>query len=452
MAKIVLVGAGSLQFGTSSLGDIFACSALDGAEIVLNDINLQAAEGMRAKAQSYIDEHQLKHRVSVAKTLASGLKGADFVLISIEVGDRFQLWDMDWQIPQQYGIQQIYGENGGPGGLFHSLRIIPPILAICATVMEVAPQAIVFNYSNPMSRICTTVKRKFPELRLIGMCHEIASLERHLPAMLGHERSNISYRAAGLNHFSVLTEVNYVDSGQDAYPDVRALAPGYFAQLPGYSEIYQASRQAGAIVSTEGWMDVDLSHIKQIRPWSDRWLFKHILEQFQLLPITVDSHFGEYLPWAHSVADHRGILDFYTYYRHFLAHAETRIVAEQHERATSIMAGILTGSSYEEPAVNITNQGYIADLPDWLVVEVPAMVSRAGVQGIKVDIPVGMRALLSNQVGIHNLTAEAVLQQSRELAIQALMADPTVSADVSKMPELLDHMIAEQSPWLDYLN
>ena len=44
-------------------------------------------------------------------------QGADYLIISIEVGDRFELWEQDWRIPQQYGVQQVYGENGGPGGL-----------------------------------------------------------------------------------------------------------------------------------------------------------------------------------------------------------------------------------------------------------------------------------------------------------------------------------------------
>jgi len=50
------------------------------------------------------------------------LKNATFCIISIEIGKRFDLWDQDWKLPLQYGIKQIYGENGGPGGLFHSLR------------------------------------------------------------------------------------------------------------------------------------------------------------------------------------------------------------------------------------------------------------------------------------------------------------------------------------------
>ena len=378
------------------------------------------------------------------------LQNADFVVISIEVGDRFALWDLDWKIPQQYGIPQVYGENGGPGGLFHSLRIIPPILEICRKIMDVSPGATVFNYSNPMSRIATTVHRAFPELKFIGMCHEIASLERHLPVLLSTPRENLHYRAGGLNHFSVMTQCTYLDSGQDAYNDVRKKAADYFSRQPGYSEILQISRNNGENIETEGWMDIDLSQIKNIRPWSDRWLFKVILERFGMLPITTDSHFGEYIQWAHNCSDHQGILDFYTYYRNHLGNIQPSIKAELHERVVPIMDGIISNEEYEESAVNIPNAGFIEGLPNWLVVEVPALVSSAGVKGIKIDLPAGIRGLLSNQIGIHELTAEAVLQQKKDLVVQALLVDPIVPIS-DKIPDLVDHMIAEQSPWLDYL-
>ena len=113
-------------------------------------------------------------RLSATTSRPEALEGADYCIISIEIGDRFELWEQDWRIAQQYGIRQVYGENGGPGGLFHSLRIIPPILEICGDVLEICPEATVFNFSNPMSRICTTVHRKYPDLQLIGLCHEIA--------------------------------------------------------------------------------------------------------------------------------------------------------------------------------------------------------------------------------------------------------------------------------------
>ncbi|AVJ17742.1 alpha-glucosidase [Serratia sp. MYb239] len=449
--KIVLVGAGSAQFGFGTLGDIFQSKTLYGSEIVLHDINPASLAVTEKTARDFLAAQDLPFSVSATTDRKSALQGAEFVIISIEVGDRFALWDQDWQIPQQYGIQQVYGENGGPGGLFHSLRIIPPILDICADVADICPDAWVFNYSNPMSRICTTVQRKFPELNFVGMCHEIASLERYLPEMLGTPFSNLQLRAAGLNHFSVLLEASYKDSGRDAYPDVRAKAPGYFERLPGYSDILAYTRQYGKLVETEGSTERDaLGGKDSLYPWADRTLFKEVLEKFHHLPITGDSHFGEYIRWAYEVSDHRGILDFYTFYRNYLGHVEPRIELKLKERVVPIMEGMLTDAGYEEAAVNIPNRGFIKQLPAFIAVEVPAIVDKKGIHGIKVEMPAGIGGLLSNQIAVHDLTAEAVINGSRDLVIQALLVD-SVNDKCRAIPELVDLMIARQSPWLDYL-
>jgi alpha-galactosidase len=449
MTKIVLVGAGSLQFGTSMLGDIFSEPVLNGAEIVLNDINGEAALKTLKIAQDYIDAEGLDHNVSAEMEFTTAVKDADFVIISIEVGDRFALWDQDWKIPQQYGIPQIYGENGGPGGLFHSLRIIPPILEIVGKTMEHAPGATIFNFSNPMSRICTTVHKAYPEAKFVGLCHEIASLERHLAPLLGMERKNFHYRAGGLNHFSVVSSVTATD-GTDLTKTVLDKAPAYFSKVSGYSDILKYTKTTGIQVDTEGWMELETKELDAERPWSDRWLFKEILEHFGVLPITYDSHFGEYIHWAHHVSDHRGILDFYTLYRNFLGQTEPTIDRELHERAVPIMKAMLTNERYEEAAVNIPNNGLIANLPDWICVEVPAFIDSKGIEGIPVTLPHGMRGLLSNQVGIHDMTALAVLEKRKELVIQALLVDP-INPVLKGIPELVDHMIEAQSPWLDYL-
>ncbi|TCL01187.1 alpha-galactosidase [Shimia isoporae] len=452
MTKIVLVGAGSLQFGTGMLGDIFQSAHLKGADIILHDINLKAAKRTLGVAADYISANNLDHKVSATTDLGDALAGADFVVISIEVGDRFALWDLDWKVPQQYGIPQVYGENGGPGGLFHSLRIVPPILDICQSVADTCPDATVFCYSNPMSRICTTVHRKFPDLKFVGMCHEIVSLERHLAPLLGVERSEITYRAGGLNHFSVMTDVTYTKDGSSAYADVVNKAEAYFGAKPGYSEILQASRKTGTSIETEGWMEVDLSKVETIRPWSDRWLFAHVLKTFGALPITYDSHFGEYIQWAHDCSDHQGILDFYTYYRNFLGKTDPKIENTLKERVVPIIEALIGATpAYEEYAVNIPNKGFIKNLPEWICVEVPAIIDETGIQGISVDVPAGVRGLLSNQIGVHDMTAEAILNQSRELVVQALLVDPVVIKSQG-MEALVDHMIAEQSPWLDYLS
>ncbi len=444
--RIVLIGAGSAQFGYGTIGDILQSKVLEGSQIVLHDINPQSMAVVEETGRAFIQGHSLPFSISATTNRAEALTDADFVIISIEVGDRFELWEQDWRIPQQYGVRQIYGENGGPGGLFHALRITPPILEICADIMKICPDAFVFNFSNPMSRICTTVHCAFPDLKFIGLCHEIASLERFLPQILGTPYEKLSVRAAGLNHFSALLTAEYAETGADAYPDIRAKAPQFFGNMPSLNSVYKYFKETGE------WPDryADYSAL-ETEAWPERRVFQVILEKFGLLPITSDSHFGEYIQWAYDVTDHKGILDFYRFYKRRLADVEPKIELRLRERIIPIIEGMLTDSGYEEAAVNIPNQGLLIDLPDWIVVEVPASVDKNGIHGISMGrLPSGFLGLLTNQVAVHDLTAVAIIHKSRTAALQALLVDPIVH-QYHGVEEMLDTMIEYQKPWLGYL-
>jgi len=450
--KIVLVGAGSAQFGFGMLGDVFSCPALAGSEIALVDINPQSLARVASTASAFVKERKLPFTIASSVDRREVLAKADFVVVSIEVGDRFALWDMDWNLPLQFGIRQVYGENGGPGGLFHALRIIPPILDICGDVEKLCPGATVFCYSNPMTAIATTVHRRFPRLKFVGMCHEIASLERYLPEILGTPFANLRLRAAGLNHFSVLLEASYADTGTDAYPDIMAKAPAFFRTEIGFSDIYEHVRRTGQAPETEGsTRRPKIGRDASSRPWSDRTLFRFIMERFHLLPITLDSHLGEYIQWAHDVADHRGIHDFYDFYRLSLAHVKPEIRLERHERCVAIMEGMIGDTRYEESAVNLPNDGLIPDLPGFVAVEVPAVVGRGGLEGHRfATYPRAFGALLRNYCGAYDLTAEAVLTKKRECVVQALLVNPVVDT-CARVDEMVDLLIDRQRPWLDYL-
>ena len=444
--RIVLIGAGSAQFGYGTIGDILQSKVLEGSTIVLHDINPATLEVVRQTAVDFIGKNNLPFTVEATTNRAEAFADADFLIISIEVGDRFKLWEEDWRIPQQYGIKQVYGENGGPGGLFHSLRIIPPILEICADAQKICPQATIFNYSNPMSRICTTVTRAFPDLKFVGLCHEIESLKQYLPLILETPYQELEVRAAGLNHFSVVLSAKYRQSGKDAYPDILARAPIFFENMPKMDAVYKYVKETGAMPEELQ----DLAALEK-ESWSEHQLFKVILEEFKLFPITSDSHFGEYIQWAHDAVDHKGILDFYRFYKDFLSRVEPHIELKLKERVVPIMEAIITNSGNIEEAVNIPNQGLIADLPDWIVVEVPARVDKDGLHGLTMGhLPKGFAGLLMNQVAVHDLTAEAVLQKSKTAALQALLVDPNVPK-YHGMEDLLNTMMDYQSDWLGYL-
>ena len=226
--KIVLIGAGSANFGLEAVSDIFKSLPLEGSEIMLHDTDQGALKETLSVGKKYKTEWDVNFTLNASSNRRDALKDATFVVISIEVSPRFGLWDEDWKYPQQFGFKQIYAENGGPGGLFHSLRIIPPILEICEDINQICPEAYVFNFSNPMQRICHAVTVKYPEMKFIGLCHAIAEMERDLPELMDTEFKNIEYRAGGLNHISILTEVKYKDSQRDAYPLIRDKAMEYY--------------------------------------------------------------------------------------------------------------------------------------------------------------------------------------------------------------------------------
>lgn len=444
--RIVLIGAGSAQFGYGTIGDILQSQVLEGSHIVLHDINPNTLAVVAETGRAFIEEHRLPFTLSATTDRVEAFQNANFLISSIEVGNRFELWEQDWRIPQQYGVRQVYGENGGPGGLFHSLRILPPILEICADAMKICPEATVFNFSNPMSRICTTVQRAFPDLKFIGLCHEIASVRQFLPLILGVPFEELEVRAGGLNHFSCVITAKYKATGQDAYPDILAKAPAFFSKMPSLSTEFKYFKETGR------WPEApeDFAHV-ETEAWPERRVFKAILEKFGLMPITSDSHFGEYIQWAEDITDHKGILDFYNFYKQYLAQAQPHIELQLNERVVPIIEGILTDSGYEEAAVNIPNQGLIANLPDWIAVEVPATVDKNGLHGVSLGtLPRGFGGLLLNQAAVHDMTAEAVLHQSKALALQALLVDPVVN-QFGKIEEMLDTMIEYQPKWLGYL-
>ncbi|TXT67730.1 MAG: Alpha-glucosidase [Promethearchaeota archaeon] len=424
--KIVLIGAGSLQFGLGAAGSILHSSILEGSTITLHDINPEHLELVHQACQSAIDKESLDYQLESTINREEALKDATFVINSIEIGPRFELWDQDLHIPHWYGNRQVFGENGGPGGLFHSLRIIPPILDICADIMKICPNAFLINFSNPMSRICLAIKRRFPSLKFVGLCHELGHFKMHYARMLDTDLDNLEILAGGLNHFGVVLEIKYKDSGKDAYPDIRKKGPKYLENIQ--------------------LLDVSLN--------------KFILETYGYVPYTTDSHFGEYIHWAWDIADISGIKEFRDTYQASLRFEEDKIkrriqkgrgaklVRPDHERAIPIIEGILSDSNHTEISVNIPNEDIITNLPRDLVVECPAKITKEGVQGLKLgNFPRGLDALLRHQASVQDLVVEAVLQESKQLALQALLADPVVHS-TDEAQKILEEMIKQQKEHL----
>jgi alpha-galactosidase len=426
--KIVVIGAGSLQFGLGSVGSIIHSEILDGSTICLHDINEETLGLATQACQSAVESGKLNYTVESSLDRKEALKNATFIINAIEIPPRFKLLRWDFEFPMMWGSTQITGENGGPGGLFHSLRVIPPILDICEDVQKICPNAFFINYSNPMSRICLAIKRKFPNQKFVGLCHELGNnAPQILPIILDTPMSNIEIKAGGLNHFGVVLEAKYRDTGRDAYPDIRQKGPAVLGRLA---------------------EKTDLS------------LIKFILETYDYYAYTTDNHYGEYLSWAWEVADLPHGREFWESYEVKLAKSFNRIkrtiergkgaklVRADPERAIPIIEGIITNDNREEPSVNIPNDGIITNLPQDLVVECPVIVNKDGVHGVPLgDYPKGLAALLRTQASVQDLVVEAILTKSKKVALQALLADPVINS-TSQAKNILESMLKLQKKYI----
>lgn len=434
MTRITLIGAGSTSFGASMILDLLAhAPQLAGATVTLADVNAESLDLMTAVARRSAADLGADIRFERSTDLRAALDGASFVIVSVAV-DRLATWRKDWEIPRRHGVRQVLGENGGPGGLGHTLRSVRLMLEVARTIEEVAPDALVLNFTNPMTRVCLALSRA-TKLRTIGLCHQIGAAYRIVGQTLGLVASEaeakqrgewlhhkLDVKAAGLNHFTFIYDLRDAETGADLYPLFRER----LAAMPA-----------------------------DFQPLSRR-----LLDAYGLFPATGDGHAGEYVSFAYETSAERGY-DFDGRERAAddLRDMLRRVAAGETpssefagrtsgERAVQIICATLHNSNQYELALNIPNGGCLPGLPDWAIVEVPGVVSGAGVSGLRVPaLPPGITAMLAQQVAVQDRAVEAAIHGDRQAALQALLLDPVVGS-YEAATKILDELLTVHAPYL----
>ncbi|MBN8638767.1 MAG: alpha-glucosidase/alpha-galactosidase, partial [Anaerolineae bacterium] len=171
MTKITFIGAGSVVFTRNLCSDILLTPALQDATITLMDIDAVRLERSRALVQALIDQRGLSAKVEATLERREAVRGAQFVITTFQQGglDAYQL---DIDIPLKYGVGQCVGDTLGPGGVFRGLRTIPVLLDLCRDMDDLAPDALLLNYVNPMAINCWAVAEGAGRPH-VGLCHSV---------------------------------------------------------------------------------------------------------------------------------------------------------------------------------------------------------------------------------------------------------------------------------------
>lgn len=431
--KIALVGAGSASFGRATIGDILLSPRLSelAVELWLMDIveahlhaNTQfALDAVKAQAQNVT--------IHATTNLNDAVKNAAFVVTAIEV-ERYKYWAQDFHIPRKYGFTQIYGENGGPGGMFHTLRNLGPMLDIARAMESLCPDAWLINYTNPEAKLVEAVS-KLTRIKAVGLCHGVYMGRDQLARFLGITKEKIVTTSCGLNHFGWFQKITHKETGEDLYPLLR-----------------EKERQAHWLAS-----------------WDEIALCRILFNTFGLWPYPGTNHCGEYLRWSteffagdrlqffHNPLDGKAweqqpLPTFvYSMGAHptdvpmnpanpietlFPGFEQPEAKSPQDlkpsgEDAVGLMEAILFDLEKEFPALNVPNKGSVPGLGDETVVEVPARVNAQGIHPIKMQaLPEAVTMMIRLQGSIHQLIIEAFQERSRNKLLQAVLLDPTLSS------------------------
>jgi len=429
--KIVLIGAGSHSFGLMTLKDLMDTPELHGSQVVLVDIAADKLERMHRLVGRLNEMWQAGLSITATTDRREALPGADMVVTSVE-RKHYEMWTLDIEVPQKHGCQHLYGENGGPGGMFHTLRQVPMLLEIARDVEKLCPNAWLLNLSNPESRLCLAISR-YTTVKNVGICLGAYITQNSLARqVLGLQQKDVDIKVAGINHCHWVMDIRRTGTGEDLYPEVR----------------------------------------KRMAKVDPKWepLSRECLNRFGYFPGPADTHVGEYLWWGwkylrpeqtswifkgpesekareaevESLARGSGPLkeDEMKILRSLLIEGGLRW------QTIDILLSLLDNGNRYVLSLNLPNDGYISNLRQGAIVEIPAIVGADRIYGLRMgELPTPIAGLLELQLYIMDLVVEAAVKGDRKAALEALAIDPNVpSPDVAE--KILDEMLIVQKDYL----
>ncbi|KXA92088.1 alpha-galactosidase [candidate division MSBL1 archaeon SCGC-AAA259E17] len=444
MAKISMIGAGSIVFARNLMTDILSYPELRDSEISLMDIDLERLELIERLGKKIIDENGFDTELEATTDRRESLENADYVISIIQVGG-LDAFELDIEIPNEYGVNQAVGDTLGPGGVFRGLRTIPVYIDMAEDMEELCPDTLFINYVNPMAINCWAMNEA-TEIETVGLCHSVQGTARDMAEYVGEPFEEVNYRAAGINHMAWF--LNFEKEGEDLYPRLKEKYHD--------SETYEKDVTKFEILKHFDYFVSESSiHMSEYVPYfrdSEEWRERIHRRQGEEpsssyggeIGWTTDDESGVYLKVCRKKAEN------------FLEDMEDMIDESDFEINRSLEYGsrIIHSMETGNPTVihgNVRNDGLIDNLPEGCTVEVPCLVDKSGIQPTDIgELPPQLAALNRTNVNVQKLAVEGALNGSKEKVEQAVMMDPLTSSvlDLNKIRKMVGELFKAEDEYL----
>jgi alpha-galactosidase/6-phospho-beta-glucosidase family protein len=404
--KIALIGAGSVVFTKTLLGDILQYPELSSSTICLMDIDSSRLKIAELMARKMIVQLKCQARVEVTLDQKEAIRNANYVICTIQVGGYKPATVTDFEIPRKYGLLQTIGDTLGVGGVFRALRTIPVMLTMAKDIADHAAKNCIFlNYTNPMAMNCLAVHRGVG-IPHVGLCHSVQSTSQILARYAGLPYEEITYLVAGINHMAFF--LKFECKRKDAYPRLFSLLD---------NPKFTADKVRFEMMKRTGYFVTESSeHQSEYTPYFIHH-GKKIIKQFDI-PI------DEYLRrceqiiqrWKNTEQELLGKND------------EIEIRPQSAEYGSHIIHSRETNKQRVIYG-NVPNRGLISNLPNECCVEVPCLVDANGIQPTVIgNLPLQLAAICRTNINVQELAVEAALTRKREHVYHAVMLDPHTSS------------------------
>jgi alpha-galactosidase len=420
VAQIAIIGAGSAVFAQAMIRDCLSFPALADSTFRLMDIDPEPLGYMETIARKMIVQGGHPADVIATTRRAEALDGADYVIVAILVGGREPIVD-EIDIPLKHGVNQCIGDTMGPGGIFRGARTLPAMQEIAYDMEDLCPDALMLNYTNPMSLLCHGV-RESSDVRLVGLCHSVQGAHRELARVIGEEPGDCTSWIAGINHQGWV--LSYRCRGEDVYPRIRRAALED-------EEWYERETTRVEMLRHLGyWVTESSAHNSEYSPW------------FRKRQDLIDKYQGEGWRGATGLIKELYSTDREQYMgklRETAEQSEEFGLERGHEYGSYIINALETGETFRFNGT-VANDGLITNLPWGCSVEVPCFADRGGIHPCSIgDLPPHLAAL--NQMSIQSLTmaADAALTGDEGMLFWSLAYDPLTAAALS-LQEIRDMM------------
>jgi 6-phospho-beta-glucosidase len=424
--KVTVIGGGSTYTPELVSGFLARMDKFPLSELWLMDIDPQRLEIVGGFAQRIVESHGSPFIVVLSTDQRAAVSGASYVTTQLRVG-QMEARRRDEYLGQRHGL--IGQETTGIGGMAKAMRTIPVILKIAEDMRQLAPGAILVNFTNPAGLVAQALSQYAPDVLSVGVCNVpittkmsiLERLEKVTGQYIDPERAEL--QTLGLNHLS--WHRGFTIDGENVWPQVM---DSYLADLRAQEH--------------PEWDIRSLEVLGMIPNYYLQYYYytaKKLAAQANWPPSRADEVIEVEEALLRQYADPA------------LKEPPADLMKRGGAYYSTVATQLLTAhynNLGETHVVNIPNQGAVPEWPAHWVLEMPASVSRSGIQPLPTQpLPLACFGLIAQVKSFELLTVEAAVHGDREAAYQALLAHP-LGPSADRVQAVLDDLLETHRDYL----